>query len=74
MDAMVQRELLDSPHADGLTELRAAVAHAFGIRELRPFQEEAIRASMAGATSCSSCRPAAARACASRPRRWCGPD
>ncbi len=32
----------------GLAELRAAVAHAFGIHELRPFQEEAIRANLSG--------------------------
>ena len=34
--------------ADGLVELRSAVAHTFGIRELRPFQEQAIRANLAG--------------------------
>src|SRR5262245_23401284 len=34
--------------APELAELRAAVAHAFGIHELRPFQEEAIRANLAG--------------------------
>ena len=33
---------------DSLTQLHAAVAHTFGIRELRPFQEEAIRANLAG--------------------------
>lgn len=32
----------------GLQELRAAVARVFGIRELRPFQEQAIQASLAG--------------------------
>jgi len=31
-----------------LVELRSAVAHTFGITELRPFQEEAIRAHLAG--------------------------
>ena len=36
-----------SGDADDLGELRAAVAHAFGIRELRPYQEAAIRAALA---------------------------
>ena len=48
MDAMAQPELLDPRPADELAALRAAVARAFGITELRPFQEEAIRASLAG--------------------------
>ena len=48
MDAMVQPELRDPRPADELASLRAAVAGAFGITELRPFQEEAIRASLAG--------------------------
>jgi ATP-dependent DNA helicase RecQ len=34
--------------ADDLTELRATVARVFGIEELRPFQEEAMRANLAG--------------------------
>ena len=33
---------------DELAALLSAVAHAFGIRELRPFQEQAIRANLAG--------------------------
>ena len=36
------------PGTDGLPELRATVARVFGIEELRPFQEEAIRANLAG--------------------------
>ena len=62
MAEMVQGELTESPSAaavapgapgalaeqPSLSQLHAAVAHAFGIHELRPFQEEAIRANLAG--------------------------
>jgi ATP-dependent DNA helicase RecQ len=37
-----------APAADALAELRATVARVFGIEELRPFQEQAIRANLAG--------------------------
>jgi len=37
-----------APGADALAELRAVVARVFGIEELRPFQEQAIRANLAG--------------------------
>ena len=33
---------------DGLSELRETIARVFGIRDLRPFQEQAIRANLAG--------------------------
>ncbi|NOT31063.1 MAG: RecQ family ATP-dependent DNA helicase [Planctomycetes bacterium] len=62
MAEMVQGELSESPSAaavspdapgalseqPSLSQLHAAVAHAFGIHELRPFQEEAIHANLAG--------------------------
>jgi ATP-dependent DNA helicase RecQ len=52
MDRMAQGELLDAPTAPAgatdLAALRAAVGHAFGIHELRPLQEEAMRANLAG--------------------------
>jgi ATP-dependent DNA helicase RecQ len=48
MAEMEARAIEASAPADGLRELRARVAHVFGIERLRPFQEEAIRASLAG--------------------------
>ncbi len=56
MAGMIQGELSASPAGaptqpaprDELDALRSAIAHAFGIRELRPFQEQAMRANLAG--------------------------
>jgi ATP-dependent DNA helicase RecQ len=45
MDGLEPSPTLAAPK---LAELREAVRHAFGIEELRPFQEEAIRANLEG--------------------------
>src|SRR5262245_18727688 len=45
---MTLSEIETGPAVPSFEELRAVVARVFGIEELRPFQEQAIRANLAG--------------------------